>query len=86
MFEKGGGLLGGYVLYESPLNYIGSKSKIVSDIRSHAPAHYNRFIDAFGGGFNVGINISADSIMIFLILLSRITFKNLSKLMSTLVM
>lgn len=51
------------VLYESPLNYIGSKSKIVSDIRSHAPAKYKRFIDAFGGGFNVGININADSII-----------------------
>ncbi len=51
------------VLYESPLNYIGSKSKIVDDIRSNAPSSYDRFIDAFGGGFNVGININADSVI-----------------------
>ena len=51
------------ILYESPLNYIGSKSKIVPDIHLHAPAHYDRFIDAFGGGFNVGINIHADSVI-----------------------
>ncbi len=51
------------VLYESPLNYIGSKSKIVTDIRSHAPAYYDKFIDAFGGGFNVGINVNANSII-----------------------
>lgn len=49
------------VLYESPLNYIGSKSKIVSNIRENAPKHFDRFIDAFGGGFNVGININATS-------------------------
>ncbi len=43
--------------YESPLNYIGSKSKLVKYIEKNLPAQYNRFFDLFGGGFNVGINI-----------------------------
>ena len=51
------------VLYESPLNYIGNKSKIVADIRKNIPNGYNKFIDAFGGGFNVGININAESVI-----------------------
>lgn len=45
------------VVYESPLNYIGSKAKIVSQIKSHLPHNFDVFIDAFGGGFNVGVNI-----------------------------
>lgn len=42
--------------YESPLNYIGSKAKMISEIKKYLPIEYNLFIDAFGGGFNVGIN------------------------------
>ncbi len=43
------------VIYESPLNYIGSKAKIIPPIKQNIiPA--NTFIDVFGGGFNVGIN------------------------------
>lgn len=45
------------VVYESPLNYIGSKAKIVQDIIKYLPKDYDTFVDAFGGGFNVGINI-----------------------------
>jgi adenine-specific DNA-methyltransferase len=45
------------VVYESPLNYIGSKAKIVNDIKKHLPQDFDVFIDAFGGGFNVGVNI-----------------------------
>lgn len=45
------------VIYESPLNYIGGKAKIVQDIKKHLPQNFDVFIDAFGGGFNVGINI-----------------------------
>ena len=51
------------VLIESPLNYIGSKAKVVSDIKKYAPSNYDAFYDCFGGGFNVGINIIADSIV-----------------------
>lgn len=51
------------VVFECPLNYIGSKAKIVPDIIKYQPENYDTFIDAFGGGFNVGINISAQRII-----------------------
>jgi adenine-specific DNA-methyltransferase len=46
------------VQYESPLNYIGSKARIVKNIKENAPSKFTKFIDAFGGGFNVGINFN----------------------------
>lgn len=46
------------IKYESPLNYMGSKAKMIDSIKIHMPDKYEKFIDAFGGGFNVGINIS----------------------------
>ncbi len=51
------------VVYECPLNYIGSKAKIVPQIIKNQPHNYNTFIDAFGGGFNVGINSYADKVV-----------------------
>lgn len=46
------------VVVESPLNYTGSKSKMVGIIKQHLPeVPFKTLIDAFGGGFNVGINI-----------------------------
>lgn len=51
------------VVYESPLNYIGSKAKVVTDIKRNLPNNYVKFYDAFGGGFNVGININTDLII-----------------------
>lgn len=51
------------IVYESPLNYIGSKAKMASFIRLNAPNQFNTFIDAFGGGVNVGINIDANRII-----------------------
>lgn len=50
------------VIYESPLNYIGSKAKIINDIKENLPQSFDLFIDAFGGGFNVGINIDGNVI------------------------
>lgn len=48
------------VVVESPLNYTGSKTKMVDVIKQHLPKQTcTQFIDAFGGGFNVGINIDA---------------------------
>ena len=44
------------IYYESPLNYIGSKSKIVKEIFKYAPVEYTHLYDMFGGGFNVGVN------------------------------
>ena len=51
------------IIYESPLNYIGSKIKVLPDILKYQPSYYETFIDAFGGGFNVGANIRSDKII-----------------------
>lgn len=51
------------VVFECPLNYIGSKAKVVPDILRLLPENYDTFIDAFGGGFNVGINISEKKVI-----------------------
>lgn len=51
------------IIYESPLNYIGSKTKIVPDIIRYSPLKYDKFIDAFGGGFNVGINMRSNEVV-----------------------
>lgn len=51
------------VNYESPLNYIGNKSRVVSEIKRFLPENISTFMDIFGGGFNVGINIAADNVI-----------------------
>ena len=51
------------IYYESPLNYIGSKSRLVPHIKENLPNNIERFYDLFGGGFNVGININAKKIV-----------------------
>lgn len=52
------------VVVESPLNYTGSKSKMVDIIKQHLPElPFRTLIDAFGGGFNVGINIPSNKII-----------------------
>ena len=45
------------------MNYIGNKTKSVSEIKTHLPKNIKTFVDAFGGGFNVGININADNVI-----------------------
>lgn len=52
------------VIVQSPLNYTGSKTKMVPIIKQHLPQErLATFIDLFGGGFNVGINIQAERIL-----------------------
>ena len=51
------------VIYASPLNYQGGKYDMVDFIKDNMPKHMNRFIDAFGGGYNVGINVNAKKIV-----------------------
>ena len=51
------------VKYESPLNYIGSKSRMIVELKEYLPENFDTFIDAFGGGFNVGININSNRIV-----------------------
>lgn len=51
------------VIYESPLNYIGSKAKIINNIKMEAPNKFDKIIDLFGGGFNVGVNFNAKTVI-----------------------
>ena len=50
------------VIYECPLNYVGSKAKMMTEIRKYMPTHSTKIIDVFGGGFNVGINLPSPNI------------------------
>ena len=42
---------------KSPLNYVGGKFKLLEEMLALFPENINTFIDLFGGGFNVGVNI-----------------------------
>ena len=44
---------------KSPINYSGSKDTLVPDIIKALPANVDVFVDAMGGAFNVGANITA---------------------------
>lgn len=45
---------------KSPLNYVGGKYKLLKEILPLFPNKINTFVDLFGGGFNVGINVNAE--------------------------
>ena len=44
---------------KSPLNYSGSKNHIIPKIFKALPKHVPTFVDAMGGAFNVGGNVTA---------------------------
>lgn len=48
---------------KSPLNYIGGKYKILNQIIPKFPKKINTFVDLFGGGFNVGINVNSNKVI-----------------------
>lgn len=48
---------------KSPLNYVGGKYKLLKDIIPLFPEKINTFVDLFGGGFNVGVNVNAERII-----------------------
>lgn len=48
---------------KSPLNYVGGKFKLLKEILPIFPDKINTFVDLFGGGFNVGINVNAEHIV-----------------------
>jgi DNA adenine methylase Dam len=50
-------------MIESPLNYQGSKFKLLPLIFNQVPKSIDRFIDIFAGGFNVGINAPCDDVI-----------------------
>ncbi len=53
--------MGNYI--KSPLNYTGGKYKILKYILPCFPKNIGTFVDLFGGGFNVGINVDAQKII-----------------------
>lgn len=48
---------------KSPLNYTGGKFKLLSQITPLFPDTISTFVDLFGGGFNVGVNVKAEKII-----------------------
>ena len=50
-------------LVKSPLNYTGGKFKLLPQILPLFPEKIDTFVDLFGGGFNVGINVKANQII-----------------------
>jgi site-specific DNA-adenine methylase len=48
---------------KSPLNYVGGKYKLLPQIIPLFPEKIHTFIDLFGGGANVAININADTVI-----------------------
>ena len=48
---------------KSPLNYVGGKYKILSQIIPLFPTDITSFVDLFGGGFNVGINVNCNELV-----------------------
>lgn len=48
---------------KSPLNYTGGKYKILESVFQAFPRDIKTFVDVFAGGFNVGINVSAERII-----------------------
>lgn len=48
---------------KSPLNYVGGKYKLLPQILPLFPKNIDTFIDLFGGGFNVGINVPAKEVI-----------------------
>ena len=48
---------------KSPLNYIGGKYKLLSQILPLFPNNISTFIDLFSGGANVGINVDAKRVV-----------------------
>ena len=48
---------------KSPLNYTGGKHKLLPQIVPLFPKKINTFVDLFGGGFSVGVNVSANRVI-----------------------
>ena len=48
---------------KSPLNYVSGKYKLLPQILPLFPKNINTFVDLFGGGFNVGINVPSKEVV-----------------------
>ena len=52
------------IIFSSPLNYQGGKYDLVNFIKGNLPkTKIERFIDVFGGGYNIGLNIDAKQVI-----------------------
>lgn len=49
---------------KSPLNYIGGKYRLLPQILPLFPEKIDTFVDVFSGGFNVGINVCANKLIL----------------------
>ena len=52
-------------LVKSPLNYSGSKDTLLPSIYRELPRHVGTFVDAMGGAFNVGANVTALNTVVY---------------------
>lgn len=59
---------------KSCFNYTGGKYKILDQIIPLFPDNISTFIDLFGGGFNVGVNVTAECIIYNDICTQMVTF------------
>lgn len=50
-------------LVKSPLNYTGGKFALLEQMLPYFPEDIDTFVDLFGGGFNVGVNVDANKIV-----------------------
>lgn len=48
---------------KSPLNYVGGKYKLLPQILPLFPENIDTFVDLFGGGLNVGINVKCNNLI-----------------------
>lgn len=48
---------------KSPLNYMGGKFKLLGSILPYFPKEIDTFVEPFGGGLNVGLNVKANKIV-----------------------
>ena len=48
---------------KSPLNYTGGKYKILGQVIPRFPSDINTFVDMFGGGCNVAVNVDAKNVI-----------------------
>ena len=49
-------------LIKSPMNYIGGKYKLLTQILSLFPSKINKFYDVFGGGANLSLNVDSECV------------------------
>ena len=53
-------------IVQSPLNYMGGKYKLLTQILPLFPQNIKTFVDIFCGGCNVGINVASKKLYIMI--------------------